>query len=178
LETLRGDRLRTYRAGLSEAQWLSSGIVVLTVLAEWAGLLPFVSWHSLFALCVIAASVGLSIRQRASKQRVWTHPAHLYEMARVFDTFAQGRELPPSPHKAVHLKQTSYGIQFSEEYSSLYDLDLHHATFSGVDGPLYPHEARQVAGMVLGWQPHRETATLIRDNNTIYHLIRYRNVKP
>lgn len=172
LEMLRGDRLRTYRAGLSEAQWLSALIIALTVAMEWLGIVPYQHWH-LFVLGTVVMFILISNRKQTPSSGI-SLPAYIYELARVFNTFEQGRKMPRASNNPVHLQKTSSGIQVSETQTDLPDTIIKLNSFSHTANKLTPGTAAQFASLILGWRPYKEKATLIVDNASVYHLIRYR----
>lgn len=173
LERLRGDRLRTYRAGLSEAQWLSALIIALTVLTEGIGIVPLQHWH-IFVLGAVVMSILIFNRQQTTSSGI-SYPAHIYELARVFNTFEQGKMIPLASNKPVHLQKTSSGIQVSETQTDLPDTIIQLNSFSQATSRLTPGAAAQFASLIMGWRPYKEKATLIVDNASVYHLIRYRD---
>lgn len=177
LEKLRGDQLRTYRAGLSEAQWLSVLIIGLTVITEWSGIMPFQGWHFLIFGAIIISIIYFSLVQ--TTEMGTTIPVQIYELARVFNTFDQGKMIPQSSNKPVHLRKTLSGIQVSETQSNLPEPIIHLCSLSHSHHAMSINEARQLASIVMGWRPYAEKATLtkasiINENASIYHLIRYR----
>lgn len=80
-EELRGDSGRPYRAGLSEAQWTSGGILVGVIALEVGGMLPSTGWHLGAGLVGAACALAWLLRVRGSRE--WLAPAHLNELARV-----------------------------------------------------------------------------------------------
>lgn len=89
LEELRGDPVRRYWRGLSEAQWTSLAVIAALTLAS--------PWHAVVLAGLGAAAVALVLRPRGGL----LHPRHVRELAQVL----------PAPDAGV--AATSLGLRVS-----------------------------------------------------------------
>lgn len=64
-EFLRGDSVRSYFAGFSEAQWTSLLVVCATLCAALSGLIVFHVWYAVAALLLASTMLVLAVRRRA-----------------------------------------------------------------------------------------------------------------
>jgi prolipoprotein diacylglyceryltransferase len=65
-EFLRGDHLRHYFCGVSEAQWTSLITTAAVVTAEQYGALPARSWHPLVSACMVTAILIVTVARAVS----------------------------------------------------------------------------------------------------------------
>jgi hypothetical protein len=131
LETLRGDPVRRYARGLSEAQWTSVAVVMATAVLALAGTLPGRAEH-LAAAALLAAWAPLAARRHP---RDVLDPRHVRELARAL---TQAPGISPTP------AQTSLGLRISTG-----DTDgTRHYTLSRTRAPLEPAESRELAELV------------------------------
>ena len=83
-EFFRGDPLRPYYAGFSEAQWISLLQLTGISVAEATGQLPFQAWHLAAAAILAGILLILFLLRRVpvfARQRL-LQPRHVYEIAR------------------------------------------------------------------------------------------------
>ncbi|MGO9974700.1 MAG: hypothetical protein ACLP01_18210 [Solirubrobacteraceae bacterium] len=145
LEPLRGDPLRPYWLGVSEAQWTSVLLAVLVALAAALGVFPGHWWDT-------AAAVGLAgglvvMLALARRPPDILHPRHLQEVVRAVARMAQA-DAAPSPQ----LARTSAGVQLSCGRVG----DRLHVAISGVHEPLDRPRAQSLAGVIGGLRPDAE----------------------
>jgi hypothetical protein len=131
LETLRGDPVRRYAHGLSEAQWTSLAVVTAMAGLALAGTLPGRAEH-LAAVALLAVWAPLAARRHP---RDVLDPRHVRELARAL---TEAPRISPTP------AQTSVGLRISTG-----DTDgTRHYTLSRIRAPLGPAECRELAELV------------------------------
>jgi hypothetical protein len=67
-EFLRGDAVRPYFQGFSEAQWTSRLLMCVAVWAEWSGLLSFRPWHAGATVLLVLTIFGRENKAPAGPQ--------------------------------------------------------------------------------------------------------------
>jgi prolipoprotein diacylglyceryltransferase len=140
LEFLRGDPLRPYWRGLSEAQWTSVLVAALVAVGAVAGVLPQHWWDEAAAalLSVVAAALALSTRPPGILD-----PRHVQEVVRAV---AAAR---PEPLEVV---TTSAGVQLSCGRTE----DQLHVAISADGAPLSASEAGALAHLIGGLRSHAD----------------------
>lgn len=154
LEELRGDLLRRYRGGLSEAQWTSLAVASGAAVAALAGVLPHAPEHVVVAVALLVAA-PLAARRRRTDLLA---PAHLREIV---------RELPAPREGAPRLVETSQGLLLS---SGLAD-GVEHYTLSHRPGRLQAADAERLAAVIMWLRPAAGAARVVAGAAGAYHVI-------
>ncbi len=81
LEIFRGDSERGYWFGLSEAQWTSIGIIILTTLLGYLGYLPLYGWHLMAASALLALALSITLLYKLHPYWKYLNPRHIHELA-------------------------------------------------------------------------------------------------
>jgi hypothetical protein len=160
LEYIRGDDARPYYGGFSQAQWISAGLLLLVVLCEWRGLLPWHVWHAGVAAVMAAVMIVQAIGRRFihSERRRLLHPHHVREVAEALDRI--GPAVPSTPIRVV---PTSRGVLISR--------GAVHFSFSGAGENLNEEAAEVLSGLVRQLRGISEPTELVRGRYGIYHLV-------
>ncbi|HEY1711937.1 MAG TPA: prolipoprotein diacylglyceryl transferase family protein [Solirubrobacteraceae bacterium] len=133
LETLRGDPVRRYARGLSEAQWTSLAVVTAMAALALAGTIPGRFEH-LAAAVLLAVWAAVAARRRPHDL---LDPRHVREVARAL------ADAPARPGAPV---QTTLGLRVSMGETD----GIRHYTFSRVGRPLGGDEDRDLA-LLVAW---------------------------
>jgi Prolipoprotein diacylglyceryl transferase len=156
LEELRGDPVRPYWRGLSEAQWTSLVIAGGAAAAARLGALPLSSLLAVLgASLLLAWPVVLALRRRSS---ALLHPAHVREIARAVPEPAAGRP---------RVRQTSQGLRISGARA---DATVTY-TLSSSRAPLQARDAIELAGLIRWMRHGGDEAVLIPGVAGAYHVV-------
>ena len=107
LEELRGDRLRPYWLGLSEAQWTSVLLISSVILGEGEGRLPYSPWHVLMWGAAALSLVVLALGRTPADAIV--HPRHASEVAAIV------KAAPVPIEGVVKVERTSLSVGVSAQ---------------------------------------------------------------
>lgn len=112
LEFLRGDLHRSYRAGFSQGQWTSVGLMSGVVIAEYAGVLPFALWQIVLLAVVLLFMLVIIITHaiRKTDAHLLSHARHINEIAILI---ADLRQRCDAPGTDTYVGSTSLGINLS-----------------------------------------------------------------
>ena len=160
LETLRGDPVRRYARGLSEAQWTSLAVVAAMTVLALAGTIPGRAEH-LVALALLLAWAPIAARRHSGDV---LHPRHVRELARA---------LTQEPSSPVTPVQTSLGLRISTG-----DTDgTHHYTLSRTGPPLASGEGRELAELVAWLDGLGEVPQVVEGVAGTVHLLDRRRIE-
>jgi prolipoprotein diacylglyceryltransferase len=147
LEFLRGDWVRPYMWGFSEAQWTSLIVAVSVMVAGWAGRLPLRSWFVAATVVPTIVMTGLSLYRWAatSIRHRLLHPYHIREVIEILQwlTAAGGS---PSRQGGIPVVSTSLGIRLSAGVQA--DGICHYTVSSGAPGDLDKRSASTLADLI------------------------------
>jgi prolipoprotein diacylglyceryltransferase len=165
LEFLRGDPLRPYWRGASEAQWTSTLLACLVALAAVAGVVPEHPWDIVAAAALLAALAGTVTRAR--RPPAVLHPRHLQEVVRT--VAALSSERPGGPlASAPAVFHTSAGVQLS---CGVVDDRLHVAMSRGRPA-LDLVGAQALACVIGGLRPRAEMECVVGPEDVWHVLLR------
>ena len=166
-EFMRGDSERPYLAAVSEAQWTSVALVLLTVFAEITGLLPFTFWHSIAAVVLVMVTVLSSIKRSLDRQL--THPLHLKEIA---ETIEEIRDHGGSNEDdRILVYRTSLGLLLSAGKLRGESGEVAHYVVSLEDKKMDERAARVVAELIRRLGQYDGPSELIAGPTAVYHLL-------
>lgn len=154
LEELRGDLVRRYRHGLSEAQWTSLAVASGAAVAALAGVLPHPREHVVVAVALLLVA-PLAARRRRTDLLA---PAHLREIV---------RELPAPRPGRPRLVETSQGLLLSSGFAG----DTEHYTLSHRPGSLGASDAERLAAVIMWLRPAAGAARVVGGAAGAYHVI-------
>jgi hypothetical protein len=158
LETLRGDPVRRYAHGLSEAQWTSLAVVTAMAALALAGTVPGRAEH-LAVAALLAVWAPLAARRRP---RDLLDPRHVRELARAL---TQAPRTSPTP------VQTSLGLRISTGHTD----GTRHYTLSRPRAPLAPAERRELAALLAWLDGLGEVPYVVQGVAGTVHLLDRRN---
>lgn len=175
-EFLRGDPLRPYWHGASEAQWTSTLLATAVLAGAAAGVLPF-HWWDAAAAAGLAAALAVTVG-RARRAPDVLHPRHLQEVVRAVRTLSAGGGGAGGtdgadgaggvdgavPRPAL----TSGGVQLSCGRTA----DRLHVTMSGVARPLDFAGAQALASVIAGLRPRADVEFVAGAASTWHVLLR------
>jgi hypothetical protein len=179
-EFLRGDPLRSYLLGFSEAQWTSVLLLVAVVAGEFYDLIPFSSWHVWATAGIILVMVVTSVMQgvsRTSKYRL-LNPRHVREIAQAVQTVAKPAGALPasnnggSPSSDINVRITSQGLCISAGRFAEGSSNLQHYSLSCQRSALTAATAEIISGVILTTSRHSfDSKELIKGKDGVYHLL-------
>jgi prolipoprotein diacylglyceryltransferase len=153
-ETLRGDAVRRYWHGLSEAQWTSLAIAVGAAVAAAAGAIPGLAPHVLAAAVLLVAAPFVALRSLSGV----LDPRHVREIAQT---------LPPPRQGPIQVAVTSAGLQLSAGVAA----ERQHYTVSRQPLRVAAPEAQDLARLIL-WLRHPDaSAEIVEGAAGGYHVV-------
>jgi hypothetical protein len=154
LEVFRGDALRRYWRGLSEAQWTSLAIAVGMAIAGVSGALPHPSAHVLAAAALLVAAPFVARRAPTGV----LDPRHVQELART---------LPAPRSGPIAITETSAGLRMSAGTAGERD----YYTVSRAPTPLAAPEATSIARLIVALRYPGASAELLPGAAGAYHIV-------
>ncbi|HEU4837558.1 MAG TPA: prolipoprotein diacylglyceryl transferase family protein, partial [Pyrinomonadaceae bacterium] len=152
-----------FKSGLSQHQWISVALVLLVVVLEVNGVLPFRRWHELILAVLLVATAALVIERRTrSVTRELGHPEHIRELT------AALRSVSPPHRFGVPVDCTSLGLQVSAGTIPTSTGDIHHYTLSrraGLTKAAVDLLAKAVTPMPA------DRVEVLAGNNNVFHLL-------
>jgi Prolipoprotein diacylglyceryl transferase len=158
LEYIRGDDDRPYYGGFSQAQWISEILLVLVVLAEWRGLLPWHTWHAAVAAVMVLTMIVQAIVRRFvhSERERLLHPHHVREVAEALAIASSSRDTIP-------VAETSRGVLISA--------GAQHYSLSARGAPMSEEAAEVLASLVRQLMHISAPTELRKGGHGVYHLV-------
>lgn len=154
LETLRGDPVRRYARGLSEAQWTSLGVVAAMAALALAGVIPGPAEHT--AAAALLAAWALAAAPRRSRDIL--DPRHVREVSGALADASAGSGAPVA---------TTLGLRVSTGRTD----GTRHFTFSRPGTPLTDTEGRDLALLVTWLDGLAEVPQVVRGAGATIHLL-------
>jgi hypothetical protein len=179
IELVRGNPLRRYLYGFSEAQWTSVLLTFGVVGAEAVGILPNQPWHAGVTAFFIAALavISLSRRIRKTPRHRLLHPDHVQEVAEALGLGAwppiavRHGSRPALGPAEVPTSTTSLGIRVSANTIENGSERTYHVAISGLKEPLTEETARVLAELIGQLTPSQGAAQLLRGHTGVYHVL-------
>ena len=165
LEFARGDAVRAYARGFSEAQWTAVTIMTITVAAEIAGLLPRWRWHAAALTAVVIAALAVTIYRRIRPSHALFRAAHVSEFARTLDSVPCAPLLSDQP---LRVARTSLGLGVSA--GLLHHQRMHYA-LSTSGGALSESDARHLAALILCLRYPSASSHLLPGGYGVFHVL-------
>jgi hypothetical protein len=173
IECYRGDPNRLRIAGVTEAQWTSVLLLLVsTAVALTTGAQSRIA-ILLLATGAIAALIGRAVAARRRPWSVLLEPDHVLELAGALDIVCGGIELPgPLGSADLHVATTSRGISLSSAEIGRGAARGRQYTMSRATAPLTEQEARRLAALVMQLRHPAQRSTIVRAKRTgAYHLL-------
>jgi prolipoprotein diacylglyceryltransferase len=178
LEFARGDAVRLYLIGFSQAQWTSLILVCLVVSGELTGRLPLHRAHPIVAVGLCGALLLVAVtraRDGVGRFRL-LHPRHVKEIAEALE------HLSPNAHDPHHtsrkpsapnitVARTSLGILLSADAVSTPRGTVEHWAISSEDGALDDAAARLLAELIARLQNVGEDWRLVDGREGVFHIV-------
>lgn len=169
-EFARGDAIRSYYGGFSEAQWLAIILTWAVVAAEVSGVLPFQLWHMVAAVGLTIAALAITMYRRISRgeRHRLLHPSHIQEIAEAIVRLSDNASATPT---GVRVEQTSLGIRMSAGANGQGTGAPIHYTLSRHDGQITDADVATLAELILRLTQSNRSWTCIRGNHGVAHVL-------
>lgn len=169
-EFARGDTVRPYYGGFSEAQWLA---IILTWAVVAAGLweiLPFHMWHAGAAVGLSVAALAVVVYRRIGRgeRHRLLHPSHIQEVAEALARLTDNRT---DTQAGVRIEQTSLGFQISAGAIMREQGMIAHYTLSRQGGAIQDVEAATLATLIMRLQRLKYSWRWVRGRQGTVHLL-------
>src|SRR5678809_96566 len=114
LEFLRGDPERPLWSGLSEAQWTTMALTIITLLLSMAGWLPLYNWHVLFLIIMTVLSAIVVAFYRKNIQYIFFSPPHIRQLATGLKALSDANATgTANDTRAINIYTTRMGLHLS-----------------------------------------------------------------
>jgi len=179
IEFARGDTLRRYLWGFSEAQWTSLLLGLAVIAGERAKVLPASTWHGAAAIAMGASMVLIGIWRHLddSHQFELLHPRHVREIIGALDQLERStQQAKPDSESSrcavgIHLARTSLGYRISAGQSVVGSCTLRHYSVSKDSGSLSPRAAQILSHLIARLEETPDSFKLIRGNEGVFHIL-------
>jgi prolipoprotein diacylglyceryltransferase len=179
-EFMRGDTVRPYWRGFSEAQWTSIALMGAVVFAQGRELLSFHLTHALALalLCMTQASVVVLRRLRDEPIPEFLCAAQIKEIAEAAaeactEFATESSSLKGGIPRAIRVASTSTGVQISAGLVAGKVGPICHFSFSSVHGNLTARNAKPIANLIVRLRRLSDPYRLIPGSQGVFHLIAY-----
>lgn len=173
LEFVRGDAVRPYWLGFSEAQWTTLVLMLCIVWAEYLRLLPLRRWHLAVTLGVAAAvAVIMLIRLvRRTPLHLFLQPRHVKEFAEAIARVSAESPNCSGGKPAIQIAHTSLGIRISAGLVPCGLREVRHYTLSSSLKPITAQAARRLSNLILCLRFPAESAELLETGDGVFHCL-------
>jgi hypothetical protein len=181
-EFARGDAVRPYLWGFSEAQWTSLLLAVLETSAQQARLMPHYRWHICVPLLLLSSMLIVAAKRLGDKTASFelSHPRHIRQLAEgvvladgvapsLFSEFDFSRQ--PRVRPEVRIAETSLGIRVSSGEILLGACRIRHYTLSSNSRQLSPHSARLLGRLIARLRNDSTPFEVLAANPGMFHLV-------
>ncbi len=127
LEFFRGDPERPYFLGLSEAQWTTWLLIILSVIGSLTGGLPYYLGQMIIAVIISMASIIIIVFNKNWKIYRLLNSAHIHQLAEGLYNLTPTKSSENSP---VKIHRTNLGMSYSYGKIVVPDGTMEHFTFS------------------------------------------------
>ena len=171
LEIFRGDPERGYWLGLSEAQWTSIGIIILTTFLGYLGYLPLYGWHLMAAGTLLVLAFSVALLYKLHPYWKYLNPQHIHELATALYAMRHRNiNLLEAETLDLSVYTTRLGITVS------YSCDWGNTSNSyvyGLSGPVSLNRptARRLARLIGSLNRHKGSFELLYDGKGAYYII-------
>ena len=170
IEFFRGDPIRLYRWGFSEAQWTALLVAGAVTAAGLVGVLPYRLWYGgvTAVLLVTMLAVTLKRRWQRNNQYQLLHPHHVREVAQAIDQVTVAANGTPI---ALDIQATSLGIHISASTINDDNGPLIHYALSSANGAISAESAGILADLIVQLKHPAQPRQLVMGNQGIFHLL-------
>lgn len=174
VEFFRGDPERPYFKGLSEAQWTTLLLIVVSLVFSVTGLVPFYSWHIGLSLLLLVAGVVVIVR--SNPERSMISPAHIRQIATALNN---DDDLSPRSDrdvsraaKAINTFQTDLGLKFSKgQVVEGGSLIKHYTVSCPAPSLLNDETVKKIATVIQQLQKHRNAFEIQKKQHEVFHIL-------
>jgi prolipoprotein diacylglyceryltransferase len=161
-EFLRGDAVRPYACGLSQAQRISVLSIGAVAWKEGGAI------HTAIAIGLTLLLLGMAVRRRSCREFDLRHPRHIREIASALDRISGALSTTGG---RVNVACTSYGLQISGQLFGDAAAPIRYYAFSRRDEPLSRQSADFLTEVILHFRPIHGTANLVPGDQGVFHLV-------
>lgn len=173
-ELLRGDCARPYWLGLSEAQWISAGLVLGVLVLSLLEILPYRTWQVSLGTLLIILMIGWRFFVMPRSRYQLRQPVSIFALSKALSSLDKGRRQELSGNHAVHMRSLLTDLQLSDGVTEdAASGKIRHYTLSYANRAMPIKDAQIIAKTIQSWHPQEEKAKLIIHNNKIFHFLRY-----
>ncbi len=167
IEFFRGDPDRPYWKGLSEAQWTTLLLILMSAVGSLEGWLPLYGWHIALSLLIVCACVVVVIRDTAETRMLNTR--HIRQIAIALD---KANKLPARNNDLVDVYQTNQGLNISKGHILEGNKLVSHYTLSHTRGQrLTLALVKKIGKIVQDLDGHRKEYKISEQTGHIYHIV-------
>ena len=179
IEFFRGDAERPYRQGLSEAQWTTLVLVVLSLAPGFAGFIPFYNWHIIVTASLLTAAFFVVLRND-TKQKIFS-PRHVRQIACILseldnDTNKMKYENPAG--SGINVFQTDLGLCLSKGiFLNEKGLTTHY-TVSNINKLQMDYATvKRLANLIKIFQKQNAAVRVEEKQYGVFHILFYNPLK-
>jgi len=175
-EFMRGDAVRPYLGGFSEAQWSSLILTCVIALGELSGIVQFQLLHiaATAGLIVVMLAVAVARQFRKTARHLLLHPRHVDEVARAVEWLADPATTTISAKRApIKIGTTSLGIQISASTIKQGESSIYHYSLSSQTGTISEEAVRAIARLILQLKHPSGATELTKGNRGVFHVLIY-----
>ena len=179
IEFFRGDAERPYRHGLSEAQWTTLVLVVLSLAPGFAGFIPFYNWHIIVTTSLLTAAFFVVLRND-TKQKIFS-PRHVRQIACILseldnDTNRMKYENPAG--SGINVFQTDLGLCLSKGiFLNEKGLTTHY-TVSNINKLQMDYATvKRLANLIKLFQKQNAAVRVEEKQYGVFHILFYNPLK-
>ena len=179
IEFARGDTLRRYLWGFSEAQWTSFLLALAIAGGEHAKMLPASRWHWTAAMAMGVSMVLINVWRRfeGSHRFELLHPRHVREVISALDQLvspwrpAQSTSEFSTHAAGIRIAHTSLGYRISAGRSVIGPRNLKHYSVSKGGGSLSLRAAQVLARLLARFEESPGSLNLIQTSTGVFHIL-------
>ena len=173
LEFLRGDTVRRYHYGFSEAQWISVLLMVAVAAGELGGLLPLQAWDIAATVGVILVMIGVAVGRRKLTTYQILQPHHVREVAEALGRASTdgGTGERDGSSDDIRLFLTSLGYRISTGVVAVGPERVRHYGLSSVDRRITRETAQALADLIILLEQTPCRSQIVEGRRGVFHLL-------
>jgi prolipoprotein diacylglyceryltransferase len=179
VEFFRGDAERPYRQGLSEAQWTTLVLVILSLAPGLAGVIPLYNWHIIVTTSLLTTAFFV-VLGNDTKQKIF-NPRHIRQIACILseldnDTNKMNYEDPAG--SGINVIHTDLGLCFSKGiFLNEKGLTTHY-TVSNINKLRMDYSTvKRLASLIKILQKQNTAIRVEEKQYGIFHILFYNPIK-
>jgi hypothetical protein len=184
-EFVRGDPVRPYLWGFSQAQWISLLLLSLVVWAEYADLLPFSPWHIGAVTWMVLTMLAVASRRHLQNTALHAllHPRHVKEVAEALTScpplVTEGVSVPrqaaparqPSVLADIQIRCTSLGVRISASQIISAAGCIEHYALSARTGEMTEETAKVLARLIVQLKHATSPSKFLKGDRGVFHVL-------